>query len=128
MSGRGRDAVEVRVDPRKGRGLYAARRIEPGERLDTAPVIVVDAADCRALDRTVLSHYYFHWDGDFDGDGRGAVALGVVTLCNHSPRPRARVERNYPAQSLDLFALEAIEAGEEITIDYGCELWFEAVE
>jgi hypothetical protein len=124
----GRDMVEIRVDPLKGRGLFATRRIEAGEIIDSAPVIVLDAGECRAVDRTILGHYYFHWDGDFDGDGRGAVALGAVTLCNHSARPRARVARNYPAQSLELYAIGAIAAGEEITIDYGCELWFEAVE
>jgi len=88
-------------------------------------VIIVPAAECAALDRTILHDYYFHWDGDPDGDGRGAVALGLVSLCNHSNRPLARASRNFAAQTLDLIAIAAIAPGDEITIDYHCELWFE---
>jgi len=56
-------------------------------------VIILPAAECPALDRTVIYDYYFHWDGDPDGEGCGALALGLVTLCNHSNRPSARVDR-----------------------------------
>jgi uncharacterized protein len=100
----------------------------PGSLIEMAPVIIVPAAECAALDRTILHDYYFHWDGNPDGDGRGAVALGLVTLCNHSRRACARVSRNYARQTLDLFAIAAITPGEEITIDYNCPLWFEPVE
>ena len=76
----------------------------------------------------MVHDYYFHWDGDPDGEGRGALALGFVTLCNHSSRPRARVERNYARLTLDLVAITGIAADDEVTIDYGCTLWFEARE
>jgi uncharacterized protein len=88
----------------------------------------VPAAECAALDRTVLHDYYFHWDGDPDGEGRGALAFGRVSLCNHSRRPCARVIRNYARQTLDLVAIAPIMPGDEITIDYNCPLWFEPVE
>jgi hypothetical protein len=95
--------------------------------VETAPIVIVPAAECSALDRTILHDYYFHWDGDPDGDGRGAVALGLVSLCNHSSRPCARVSRNHARQTLDLVAVAAIMPGEEITIDYNCPLWFEPI-
>ena len=53
-----------------------------------------------------------------------AVALGLVSLCNHSRRPNARVRRNRARETLDLLALTPIAAGDEITIDYNCPLWF----
>jgi tRNA-specific adenosine deaminase 3 len=82
-----------------------------------------------ALDNTVVYDYYFHWDGDPEGeDGRGAVGLGIVTLCNHSSRPSARVDRNYARETLDLVATIPIRPGEEVTIDYGCPLWFDPVD
>jgi len=87
-------------------------------------VIILPAADCPALDRTIIYDYYFHWDGDPDGEGRGALGLGLVTLCNHSSRPPARVDRNHVRLTLDLIAIAQIEPGEEVTIDYGCTLWF----
>ncbi len=83
-------------------------------------------AECALLDRTILHDYYFHWDGNPDSEGRGAVPLGLVALCNHSRRPRARVRRNLAQGTLDLVALAPIPAGEEVTIDYNCPLWFAA--
>ena len=57
--------------------------------------------------------------------GRGALGLGLVTLCNHASRPNARVERNFARQTLDLIASATLGLGEEVTIDYRCTLWFE---
>jgi uncharacterized protein len=119
------DRLEIRDDPLKGRGVFAAVPIAAGTLIEAAPVIIVPAAECPLLDRTILHDYYFHWDGDPDG-GRGAVALGLVALCNHSRRPRARVRRNLAQGTLDLVALTAIPAGDEVTIDYNCPLWFAA--
>src|SRR5229473_8157661 len=119
------DRLEIRDDPVKGRGIFAAAPIAAGTLIEAAPVIIVPAGECGLLDRTILHDYYFHWDGDPDGEGRGAVALGLVALCNHSRRPRARVRRNFAQGTLDLVALMPIAAGDEVTIDYNCPLWFE---
>ena len=119
------ERLEIRSDPVKGRGIFALQALVPGTLIEAAPVIVVPAAQCPLLDRTILHDYYFHWDGDPDGEGRGAVALGLVALCNHSRRPNARVRRNFAQDTLDLVALLPIAAGDEVTIDYNCPLWFE---
>jgi hypothetical protein len=124
------DRLEIRDDKLKGRGVFAAAPIAAGTLIEAAPVIIVPATECALLDQTILHDYYFHWDGDPDGgpggEGRGAVALGLVALCNHSRRPRARVRRNLAQGTLDLVALVTIPAGEEVTIDYNCPLWFAA--
>jgi hypothetical protein len=109
----------------RGRGIFARDAIAAGTMIEAAPVVIVSAAECALLDRTILHDYYFHWDGDPDGEGRGALGLGLVSLCNHSSRPCARVIRNFAERTLDLVALTDVLAGAEITIDYGCELWFE---
>jgi uncharacterized protein len=118
------DRLELRSDPQKGRGVFAGAPIAAGQLIEQAPVVVVPAAHCAFLDKTILHDYYFRWDGE----GTGAVALGLLALCNHSRRPCARVRRNYAQGTLDLLALSPIAAGEEITIDYHCPLWFEAQE
>ena len=119
------DRLEIRSDPVKGRGVFAREPIAAGALIEAAPIIIVPAEQCRLLDRTILHDYYFHWDGDPDGEGRGAVALGLVALCNHSRRPNARVRRNLAQDTLDLLALAPIAAGDEVTIDYNCPLWFQ---
>jgi SET domain-containing protein len=126
------DTVEIRDEPGKGRGVFARAPIAAGALIEAAPVIIVPAAECELLDKTILHDYYFRWDDEPDsgpgGDGRGAVALGLVSLCNHSRRPSARVRRNLAQRTLDLVALAPIAAGEEVTIDYNCPLWFAAQE
>jgi uncharacterized protein len=120
------DRVEIRSDPAKGRGVFATAAIAAGAVIESAPVIVVSPEQCALLDRTILHDYYFDWEGGGDRPGSGAVALGMVSLCNHSRRPTARVRRNLAQTTLDLVALMPIAAGEEITIDYNCPLWFDA--
>lgn len=120
--------IEVKTSRGRGRGVFAREAIAPGTVIESAPVIILPAEDCPALDQTVIHDYYFHWDGDAEGDGRGALGLGLVTLCNHSGRPCARVDRNYARQTLDLVATTPIRPGDEITIDYRCTLWFKPVE
>ncbi|MGH7060636.1 MAG: SET domain-containing protein [Stellaceae bacterium] len=120
--------LEIREHPVRGRGIFAREPIAAGSLIEAAPVIVIPVHQCRTLDRTVMHDYYFHWDGDPDGEGRGALALGLVSLCNHSAQPRARVVRNFERRTLDLVALSAIEESEEVTIDYNCPLWFEPSE
>src|SRR5439155_22300895 len=83
------DRVEIRSDAVKGRGVFACTPIAAGAVIEEAPVVVVPAEECALLDRTILHDYYFDWDS-----GSGAVALGLVALCNHARRPRARVRRN----------------------------------
>jgi SET domain-containing protein len=120
--------LEIRNDPLKGRGVFAGAPIAAGTLIEAAPVVVVPPAQCHMLDQTILHDYYFSWDGDpaSGGEGSGAVALGLVSLCNHSRRPCARVRRNVAQGTLDLVALAPIAAGEEVTIDYNCPLWFKA--
>ena len=112
--------VEVHSNPVKGRGVFARAAIPAGALIDAAPVIVVPAAQCALLDQMILHDYYFRWQ-----DNAAAVALGLVSLCNHSRRPRARVRRNLAHSTLELVALATIAAGEEVTIDYNCPLWFD---
>ena len=120
------DRLEIRDDPQKGRGVFASAPIAAGSLIEAAPVVIVPASQLKLLDQTILHDYYFAWDGDPKGAGSGAVALGLVSLCNHSRRPRARVRRNLAQGTLDLVALLPIAAGDEVTIDYNCPLWFAA--
>ncbi len=121
--------IVIRHDPVKGRGVFAARPIEKGETIEVAPVSVITAAEAEHLEYTSLGHHYFHWDGDeADLAGwRGAVAFGVVSLVNHSEAANAGVWPDHERHAMVLEALRPIAMGEEITIHYDVELWFDAV-
>lgn len=120
-------ALEIRHDPAKGRGVFARASIAAGALIEAAPVVIVPAVQCGLLDHTILHDYYFVWD-DEGGERSAAIALGLVSLCNHSRRPSARVRRNRTGETLDLSAIGPIPAGREITIDYNCPLWFAAAD
>jgi uncharacterized protein len=117
--------LEIRHDPAKGRGIFARVSIGAGTLIESAPVVIVPVDQRGLLDKTILHDYYFVWD-DEGGERRAAIGLGLVSLCNHSRRPSARIRRNRLRETLDLLALTPTAAGGEITIDYNCPLWFAA--
>lgn len=121
--------LHIRHVPGKGRGVFAVRDLAEGEILDEAYVLLISAEEAERLEATPLGQHYFHWEGDDDDDQwRGAVALGVVSLVNHSPNPNAGVWQDYTRERMILETLRPIAAGEEILIDYEIELWFDPIE
>ena len=115
----------------RGRGVVAERRIEAGELVERAPVLIIPHEERAAVDPTNVGNYIFLWEPGTTGEdlyrqeGQAAIALGYVSLVNHSSRPNCAFTRHFDARVLDLHAIRAIEAGEEITFDYGMTLWFE---
>ena len=115
---------------RRGRGVVADRRVEQGELVERSPVLVIPHADRAAVDPTVVFTYVFMWEhGTVEEDlykhqGRAAIALGFTSLLNHSHAPNCAFIRHIDDLAIDLVALRAIEAGEELTIDYQMTLWF----
>ena len=111
----------------RGRGIFAARRIECGALIDSAPVVVVPREQMVHLDNTLLGDYYFTWG---EGKKEAAILLGRCSLCNHSYEPNARFVLVPEQRAIEFIALREIAAGEEITINYNgdpaCQnpLWF----
>lgn len=105
----------------KGRGLVAGEEIGEDELLEVAPVIRMTFED-GAIKDSVLFNYPFAWD---EPPYIEAIALGAISMCNHSRIPNARFEAEIGSQTIRLFARRRIRPGEEITIDYGIPLWFE---
>jgi SET domain-containing protein len=114
-------AIRVAESPGRGRGLVAAAAIREGELLEVAPVIPLRREELGERSKGIYS-YAFDWP---DPPYAEAVALGIVSLVNHSKPPNADFEIDLPKRTIRLFALRDIAAGEEVTIDYGIPLWFE---
>jgi uncharacterized protein len=116
---------------RRGRGVVAERRIAAGELVERAPVVIIPHAERAAVDPTNVGNYIFLWEPGTTGqdlyrqEGRAAIVLGFASLVNHSAEPNCAFTRHFEALALDLHAIRTIEAGEEITFDYGMTLWFE---
>ena len=111
-----------------GRGIFAIRNIKKGEFIEEAPVIVIPIIEWKLMKKSILSNYVFRWREN------KALALGYGSLYNHSYTPNARYLTNIENQSIDFYAREDIQEGEEITINYNgvstdqSPLWFEVIE
>jgi SET domain-containing protein len=115
----------------KGRGVFARQRILRDQVIERAPVIVVPKTEWAIMEETVLSNYVFDWG---EHDEHAAVALGYVSIYNHSYRPNASLNELLDENVIEVVALQDIEAGEEIFVNYNGqpddreELWFDVVE
>ena len=99
----------------RGRGVFAARRFDPGETIEVCPVIVLSEADARTLDGTSLYDYYFGWGKDGKA---AAIGLGYGSLYNHSFAPNAVHRKNAADNTITIVAIGSIAPGEEIFIRY----------
>ena len=87
----------------------------------TAHLLGFDCEQSAALARTAAANYVFHVEdcqGDPDCDTTG-IALSPISFVNHERTCNVSFEVNSGALTVTFTASRDIEAGEEITIDYG---------
>jgi SET domain-containing protein len=124
--------VPLRIESRgaRGRGVIADAAIAPGQLIERSPVLIIPEKDRVAADNTIVFTYVFMWEHEtveedlYSHTGRSAIALGYTSLLNHSYTPNCTFIRHIDDLTIDLVAARAIEAGEELTIDYQMTLWF----
>ena len=115
------DVVEIAG---KGRGVITTRDLPKGALIERAPVLIVPEYQRALADKTIVANYLFLWEHDRlaaaakNGFGRGAIALGVTSLVNHSDHPNARIRCHIDAREIELRAIHDIDAGEEILTNY----------
>lgn len=111
----------------KGRGVFTALDIQEGDLIEIAPVIVLPRTELPIIHDTSLHDYYFLWG---EHNEACAIGLGYASLYNHEIHPNANYLLDLPNESIEIFAIQDIPAGHEITINYHGEpgeeekLWF----
>jgi SET domain-containing protein len=121
-----RNAV-LRFTRGRGRAVFARRTIAKGEVIERAPVIVLPRKEWAIAKKTVLENYAFDWG---ENDELAVIALGYVSIYNHSYSPNAKLEQLPEEMMMEVTALRAIRPGEEVTINYNgdprsrARLWF----
>jgi SET domain-containing protein len=127
------NSLKVIIKPTadKGRGVFARRKIKRDEMIERSPVIVVPRTQWPTIEHTILSNYVFDWGED---EQDAAVALGYVSIYNHSYAPNAALTECLDEKVIEVSALRDIAAGEEIFVNYNGEpddkeeLWFDVAE
>lgn len=127
-------AIVVKEVNGKGRGVFATSFIASGSIIEVCPVVVISQKDYSLIEKTIIDHYLFEWIVPNDNSAlpemtaRAAMSLGYGAVYNHSSYPNAAFSPDFATKTLVFKAEKDILAGEEITCDYGCELWFEVKE
>lgn len=91
--------------------MFALTSFKKGDLIERSPGIMLDERDTGILTLTALSAYIFGTSGG------SILGLGLTSMYNHSDRPSAKVSRF--RRFIFVRALRNIDAGEEITLDYG---------
>ena len=121
--------LTIALSTNRGRGVFTTEPILANTTIEIAPVIEVDAKDREKLEQTLLYDYIFEWADD---NKMAAVALGYISIYNHSNQPNCAYEMDFENQTISITTLTDIEVGAELFINYMCPegpssdpVWFE---
>lgn len=112
-----------KISDEKGRGVFATCRIPKGKIIEIAPVVPV-AKENIVENGYAPDGYLLEWDDETPGE-EYAMPLGYVMLYNHSPEPTIAIESDLEHYTMTVTASRDIEAGEELTWNYACDIWFD---
>jgi uncharacterized protein len=98
-----------------GKGVFTGVPIKKNDLIEICPCIVLKEGEMELLDKTTLYDYYFLWGDD---QKQCAIALGFGSLYNHFAPSNADYFMDFEEQILEIYAVEDIEAGEEVCINY----------
>jgi SET domain-containing protein len=110
--------LTIAASPNRGRGVFAMESIPAGTTIEIAPVIVLNAEERAKVEATQLYNYVFEWGED---NSNAAVALGYVSIYNHSKLANCKYEMDFDFQTISIITLQAIGIGEELFINYNGE-------
>ena len=95
-----------------GRGIFATTVIKEGTIIESCPILLLPEKDYPLAKQTVLRNYYFLWKNS------AAICLGYGSLYNHSYEPNATYKKDLEKEQISFIALQDIQSGEEITVNY----------
>ncbi len=108
-------SLTIASSPKRGRGVFTTKNLKEGTILETSPVIVLSEEERKAIEGTLLYHYIFEWGKD---KKKAAVALGYVSLYNHSYDANCEYEMDYGKKLMTIKTVRDIKKGEELYINY----------
>lgn len=122
--------IEIKQTKEKGLGVFATEDIAVNTLIEVSPVIVLNPADTKLIDKTYLYNYYFSWEDD---QKSSAIALGYVSIYNHQVDSNCIYETYFQDKIIKIISRKKILKGEELTINYNHDplsekkTWFEVV-
>jgi len=121
-------ALYIAFSSGMGRGVFTYEDIPQDTVIETAPVIVMTAAERILLDQTLLHDYIFEWGED---SKQCAMALGWIAMFNHAVPANCEYFMDFADEIMFIKTVRSIKAGEELYVNYqgdfnnNKEVWFE---
>src|SRR5436190_11362016 len=120
--------IAIATSPKRGRGVFTTRNVKKGTVIEISPVLVLTEKERKILEKTILYHYVFEWGND---KKKAALALGYVSLYNHSYNANCEYEMDYGKKLMTIKTVRDIKKGEELFINYNAvpddktKVWFD---
>jgi SET domain-containing protein len=114
----------------KGRGVFTSKKIAAGTVIEVSPVIDLTIKERKQIEGTKLYHYIFEWG---TSKRQACVALGYVSMYNHSFEPNCEYEQDYEARTMTVKTIRDVNKGEELMFSYNGDpndkspLWFNTI-
>lgn len=109
--------IIIKRIPGKGLGVVAERDIKKGEIIERCPVLVLTPTERKHCEKTILNHYIYPWKSTRSA----AVIMGYGFIYNHSFQPNADWKQNFKTNQMVYRAIQDIQKGEEISVNYNGE-------
>jgi len=112
----------VRGSPLGGLGVFSGLTYERSDIVEVAPLILISPEDRPAVDNSVLYHHML-WD--VPEPGWAVIMGGFGSFYNHADDPNCVYVPQPGTRFLPFVARRLIVPGEELTISYGSNIWFD---
>ena len=112
----------------KGRGVFTTENIKSGTVVEVSPVLELTKKERKIVEKTKLYHYIFEWGKNLK---KAALALGYVSMYNHSYDANCEYEMDYDANTMTIRTIRPIKKGQELFINYNAvpddktPVWFD---
>jgi uncharacterized protein len=99
----------------KGRGVYTSKNIPAGTIIEISPVLVLSPKERKTIEETKLFDYIFEWGNNHKS---GAIALGYVSLYNHSYDANCDYDMDYDNLLMTVRTVKTVKKGGELCVNY----------
>ncbi len=119
--------LTIATSESRGRGVFTTKNILSGTVIEISPVIELTTKERKQIEGTKLYHYIFEWG---TSRRRAAMALGYISMYNHSFEPNCEYEQDYDAKTMTIRTIRNVKKGEELYFSYNGDpadkspLWF----
>lgn len=113
---------------KRGRGVFTTKNISANTVIEISPVIELSQKERKQIEGTKLYHYIFEWG---KSKRKAAMALGYISMYNHSFMPNCEYEMDYDQRNMTVRTIKEVKKGEELYFSYNGDptdqspLWFE---